>query len=180
MLPTPAKFHYIFNLRDLSRIWQGMSGFLCNVIDNTKVLMAAWKHEVTRVIADRYFNGFSNFSSFRWYQHSCRFTVQADKDWFEKELTVHVARYLGEEYIETVQDTQYFVDFMRDAPEPTGDETEEVDMELPKVYEPVQSLDDLQDRLNMFLTQYNDMIRGHGMDLVFFQDAVEHLIKVIF
>lgn len=93
---------------------------------------------------------------------------------------MHVARYLGEEYIETVQDTQYFVDFMRDAPEPTGDETEEVDMELPKVYEPVQSLDDLQDRLNMFLTQYNDMIRGHGMDLVFFQDAVEHLIKVIF
>lgn len=51
-------------------------------------------------------------------------------------------------------------------------------MELPKVYEPVESLDELQDRLNMFLTQYNDMIRGHGMDLVFFQDAVEHLIKV--
>lgn len=85
---------------------------------------------------------------------------------------------MGDDFVEHVQDTQYFVDFMRDAPEPTGDETEEVDMELPKVYEPVQSFDDLQERLNMFLTQYNDMIRGHGMDLVFFQDAVEHLIKV--
>jgi len=40
--------------------------------------------------------------------------------------------------------SHYFVDFMRDAPEPTGDETEEADMELPKVYEPVNSLDDLQ------------------------------------
>ena len=85
---------------------------------------------------------------------------------------------MGDEFVEYVQETQYFVDFMRDAPEPTGDETEEVDMELPKVYEPVQSFDDLQERLTMFLTQYNDMIRGHGMDLVFFQDAVEHLIKV--
>lgn len=107
-----------------------------------------------------------------------RFTTQEDKDWFEKELIHYVTRYLGDEYTEYVLENHYFVDFMRDAPEPTGDETEEVDMELPKVYEPVQSLDDLQDRLNMFLSQYNEMIRGHGMDLVFFQDAVEHLIKV--
>jgi len=59
-----------------------------------------------------------------------------------------------------------------------GDEVEETDMELPKIYEPVSSLSVLQDRLTMFLNQYNDMIRGHGMDLVFFEDAVEHLIKV--
>ena len=31
----------------------------------------------------------------------------------------------------------YFVDFLREAPEPTGDEPEDADMEAPKVYEMV-------------------------------------------
>jgi len=43
-----------------------------------------------------------------------------DKDWFEKELTLYVTRHLGEEFVDYVTANQYFVDFMRDAPEPTG------------------------------------------------------------
>lgn len=49
---------------------------------------------------------------------------------------------------------------------------------MPKVYEPIESFESLKDRLNMFLCQYNDSIRGNGMDMVFFQDAMIHLIKV--
>ena len=33
----------------------------------------------------------------------------------------------------------YFVDFMRDAPEPTGDEPDDADLEAPKVYEEVSA-----------------------------------------
>ncbi|KAF6202133.1 hypothetical protein GE061_004531 [Apolygus lucorum] len=159
LLPTPAKFHYVFSLRDLSRIWQGMVGTLSNVIDTESTLMLIWKNECTRVFADR-------------------FTLETDKEWFDNKLLEVVETDLGPEYRQMCKDNPPFVDFMRDAPEPTGEEGEDTDMELPKVYEPVWDLSELQERLDMFLSQFNEMVRGAGMDLVFFPDAMWHLVKV--
>ncbi|XP_046898543.1 dynein axonemal heavy chain 5 isoform X2 [Hypomesus transpacificus] len=161
MLPTPAKFHYIFNLRDLSRIWQGMLGTTAEVVHSVPVLLRLWKHECKRVIADR-------------------FTTPADVVWLDGALARLVGEELGDEAraLLDVGEDAYFVDFLRDAPEATGEEPEDTDFDLPKVYEPIQSLETLTERLDMFLSQYNESIRGAGMDMVFFTDAMIHLVKV--
>lgn len=70
------------------------------------------------------------------------------------------------------------MDFLRDPPEATGDEPDDADFDIPKIYEPVESFQQLQDRLHLYLQHYNESIRGAGMDLVFFQDAMVHLVKV--
>ena len=94
MLPTPAKFHYIFNLRDLSRIWEGMLNVAGEEVKTRKLALALWKHECTRVIADR-------------------FTNDADRKWFEKTVTKVIEEHMGEEGVEQLMDEPYFVDFLR-------------------------------------------------------------------
>ncbi|KAM5264417.1 dynein axonemal heavy chain 5 [Ctenodactylus gundi] len=161
MLPTPAKFHYVFNLRDLSRIWQGMLNATSEVIKEPAELLKLWKHECQRVIADR-------------------FTVAEDVTWFDQALVRLVEEEFGEEnklLVDCGIDT-YFVDFLRDAPDATGETSEEADAEMPKIYEPVASFSLLKERLNMFLQLHNESVRGTGMDIVFFADAMVHLVKI--
>eukprot|EP00118_Oscarella_pearsei_P013119 m.101516 g.101516 ORF g.101516 m.101516 type:complete len:4701 (+) comp37133_c1_seq2:73-14175(+) len=159
MLPTPAKFHYVFNLRDLSRIWEGMLHIDHEICNSVEVLLALWKHECTRVIADR-------------------FTTPEDKDWFYKATSRVVLDDLGDDLHGRLADEPYFVDFLRDPPEPTGDEPEDADLEAPKVYELTLANEELEEKLQQYLSQYNETIRGSGMDLVFFKDAMVHLIKI--
>ncbi|KAK7079748.1 Dynein heavy chain 5, axonemal, partial [Halocaridina rubra] len=105
------------------------------------------------------------------------FTSPKDVLWFEEALVNQSQSELTAPQVKLLSKTHYFVDFLRDAPEPTGDEGEDLDMEMPKVYEPIPSFKSLEERLQMFLAQYNEMIRGAGMDLVFFTDAMIHLIR---
>ena len=94
MLPTPAKFHYVFNLRDLSRIWEGMLKVIGETIENTADVLALWKSECTRVIADR-------------------FTTERDKHWFARTLVQVLTETTDEETSSLLEEEPYFVNFLR-------------------------------------------------------------------
>ena len=51
--PTPSKFHYIFNLRDLSRIYNGLVLTTPDRFQTCAQIARVWRNEAIRVISDR-------------------------------------------------------------------------------------------------------------------------------
>ncbi|XP_073667291.1 dynein axonemal heavy chain 1 [Tursiops truncatus] len=67
LLPTPAKSHYTFNLRDLSKVFQGMLMADPAKVEDKVQLLRLWYHESCRVFRDRLVN-------------------EEDRSWFDKLL----------------------------------------------------------------------------------------------
>lgn len=51
--PTPSKFHYIFNLRDLGRVYEGLCFATPDVYSTPEAFVRLWRNEMQRIFADR-------------------------------------------------------------------------------------------------------------------------------
>jgi dynein heavy chain len=54
--PTPSKFHYIFNLRDLGRIYEGLCLATPDIIATGEQFVRLWRNEALRIFSDRLIN----------------------------------------------------------------------------------------------------------------------------
>ena len=53
LLPTPSKSHYLFSLRDISKVFQGCCNAYQKNTTTTRSLVRQWWHENARVYHDR-------------------------------------------------------------------------------------------------------------------------------
>jgi dynein heavy chain len=53
LLPTPSKFHYIFNLRDISRVYEGIYQTVPDNFTTANSFGRLWRNECLRVFCDR-------------------------------------------------------------------------------------------------------------------------------
>lgn len=56
LLPTPDKSHYVYNMRDLSKIFQGLVRTNGKTISGDIDFLRLWCHECKRVFQDRMVN----------------------------------------------------------------------------------------------------------------------------
>lgn len=172
LLPTPAKFHYIFNMRELSRVFQGvlltppetfLSGGGIRVtqgkmakMETGQVVLLTWKHECDRVFCDK-------------------LTSHKDKDIYNLYMKELVKNHFGDE-LEVLCRQQYnMVSFLRDAEE---DEDGAVADAALKIYEPGGLIEDIRSRVLEFLEKYNTDFPQRSMRLVLFDDALGHLLRI--
>ncbi|TYZ61500.1 hypothetical protein PybrP1_006824 [[Pythium] brassicae (nom. inval.)] len=163
LLPTPAKVHYTFNLRDLAKVFQGVLMGDAKRIARLEQMVRLWVHENMRVFEDR-------------------FTTPADHTWFQDLLRTQAATVFGEllgvpgaasgDVAAThavwarVHPASHL--FYGDYMVPGAD---------PKVYEEVADVDKLQAQVEEYLNDYNAESSA-PMNLVMFMNAIEHVSRI--
>ncbi|CAD7937238.1 unnamed protein product [Amoebophrya sp. A120] len=157
LLPTPARFHYIFNMRELSRVFQGILEAPSESLKTADLVSSLWKHETTRVFADK-------------------LSRQVDKEFVSRTVTDYMNQHFGEDATERVAEMQdWWCDFQREGGEDpeTGEE-----VPAPKVYEPMQSMEFVRMKAYEYLKRFNETFPAAAMNLVLFDDAMRYMMRI--
>ncbi|KAL7706715.1 dynein heavy chain cytosolic putative [Lotmaria passim] len=172
--PTPSRPHYLFNMRDLAKVMDGLTNATPNTVNTVPALVRLWLHEEMRTFEDR-------------------LTTDADRMWFQELLSKQLQKHMkltAEEVLSSNRsnnnDRQYgaaeavteaagsgggmaellFVDFM-------GGKSDQ------RVYQEATDFAAVVKTLEQQLAVYNQQCAGgRQLDLVMFSDAVRHVCRI--
>ncbi|CAJ1332260.1 unnamed protein product [Effrenium voratum] len=149
------RFHYIFSLRDLSRVFQGICQADPQVVNSGPLLIRLWRNECTRVYEDR-------------------FNEDSDKAFLsEKQLHNIVKTQFSKSADVALQDPLVWGDF-RDALDILV--KSDTPYSAPRVYEDLGSWESIRPIFDGILELYNG--DNSPMNLVLFNDALAHLLRL--
>ncbi|XP_030756931.1 dynein heavy chain 10, axonemal [Sitophilus oryzae] len=177
--PTPSKFHYIFNMRDLSRVTAGLLQITIKFFTALHQLIRVWRNEFMRVFCDRLIN-------------------TEDQKFVKGELIEQIKKYFPKkekpQIVQPDVDDDDFV-FVEQPPE---EEVEEESVDIleyamrdpilfgdyrnatnegePRAYEDLLDYDAIYFLFQEIIELYNE--KREKLSIVLFNDALEHLTRV--
>ncbi|KAK6187847.1 hypothetical protein SNE40_005782 [Patella caerulea] len=155
-LPTPSKSHYVFNLRDFSRVVRGVLLLPASNMQEAEKLMRLWVHEVYRVFYDRLIDDDDRLTFFNMVKEMCQthFKLSIDKVLGHLSKSGHV--------VDDDVRSLFFGDYINAES---------------KIYDEVTDLKELTSIMEHYLEEYNTMSKA-PMHLVMFKFAIEHISRV--
>ena len=171
--PTPQKSHYTFNLRDFSRVTQGVLLVRSYPGFDENSLARLWTHECGRVFGDRLVDRDDR----RWFLRQMKTTIADELGISPAKLFASIAHpdpeNMAEEEIEKEEDgigidqmrALIFADFL----DPTA---------ANRLYKEATDLDAMTEVLEAELEEYNSDNSGKQMPLVLFRFAAEHVARI--
>ncbi|XP_018571400.1 dynein heavy chain 12, axonemal [Anoplophora glabripennis] len=159
--PTPSKSHYVFNLRDFSRLIQGCAMLRKESAEQKKTFAKIWVHEVMRVFYDRLIEKKDK----EWLYSKLRTSV---KDQFRENFEVcfenlprEADGLISENSLKNLMFGTYF----------------DQDSDEDKRYDEVLNIQQFRELGENCLHEYN-ATHKNKMDIVLFDYALEHLSKI--
>eukprot|EP00794_Sanderia_malayensis_P006878 gene6878-7653_t len=158
-LPTPTKSHYVFNLRDFSRVIQGILLLDPKVDATAQKITRLWIHEVYRVFYDRLVGQEDQEKFFEIVK-----SVLATE--FKEKINVSLGHLTkpGSPVVDDDVRSLFFGDYLKGK-------------KGGKLYDEVTDFDSLQAVMQTYLTDYN-LVSKAPMDLVMFRFAIEHMSRI--